>query len=93
MIISHPHPLLHPQSLSLPKKPPLLPHPPQRNSKRIIQIQELLHPHPLFDVVVVPHPHPLAVKSLIIASKKVIVYGISYVLRLVCVSRDIQKVL
>lgn len=80
MIISHPHPLLHPQSsLSLPPHMLLPPHPPQKNSKRMIQIQELLHPHPLLEVVAVPHPHPLAVKSLIVASKKVIVYGISYV--------------
>lgn len=85
MIMSHP--LLHPQSsLSLP--PHTLPLLPQKKSKRIIQIQELLHPHPLLEVVAVPHPHPLAVKSLIVASKKVIVYGISYVLRLVCVSTD-----
>lgn len=80
IMISHPQPLLHPQSLSLPNRPPLLPpHPPQQNSKRMIQIQELLHPHPLLEVVAVPHPHPLADKSLIVASKKVIVYGISYV--------------
>ena len=72
--------LSHPQSEPPPKKLPLLlPQPPQQESNRIIQIKEL-HPHPLLEVVVVPpHPHPLAVKSLIIASKKVIVYGISYV--------------
>ena len=85
------HPLLHPQS-EPPKRPPLFPpHPPQQDSNRIIQIQEL-HPHPLLEVVAVPHPHPLAVKSLIIASKGVIVYGISYGPRLVCVSAVVKKI-
>ena len=80
------HPLLLPQPEPPPKKPPLFPpHPPQQDSNRIIQIQEL-HPHPLLEVVAVLHPHPLAVKSLIVTSKKVIVYGISYESWLVCVS-------
>ncbi len=61
-MLSHPHPL------SEPKLNPLPPHPPQQESKRIIQIIEL-HPHPLL-AVVVPHPHPVAVKSLMIKPPK-----------------------
>ena len=59
----------HPQSEPFPPKnpPPLFPHPPQQQSKRIIQIQE---PHPLLENVDVPHPHPVAVKSLIIITSK-----------------------
>ena len=64
-MLSHPHPL------SEPKLNPLPPHPPQQESKRIIQIIEL-HPHPLL-AVVVPHPHPVAVKSLIFASKRFLI--------------------
>lgn len=81
-MMSHPHPLspLLNRLLPLPH-----PHPPQKKSKRMIQIKEL-HPHPLLEFAEVPHPHPLAVKSLIIASKMDIVYGISYVRMLVCVS-------
>ena len=79
MMLSHPHP----QSELFPKKLPLLPHPPQKKSKKMIQIMEL---HPLLELGVV-HPHPVAVKSLIVfASKRFIVYGLSYVARLVCVS-------
>ena len=79
MMLSHPHP----QSELFPKKLPLLPHPPQKKSKKMIQIMEL---HPLLELGVV-HPHPVAVKSLIVfASKRFIVYGLSYVTRLVCVS-------
>lgn len=59
MIISHP------QSLP-PKKLLLLP--PQQNSKMMIQMK--LHPHPLLEERL-PHPHPVAVKSLIyVASKR-----------------------
>lgn len=59
-MLSHPQP--HP--LSLPPKRDVPLHPPQRESKRIIQMMELFpHPHPLF--VLVPHPQPVAVKSLI----------------------------
>lgn len=61
---SHPHPQPLSQPLLLLKRPlPLFLHPPQKKSKRIIQIQEL---HPLLEEVDVPHPHPVAVKSLII---------------------------
>ena len=78
--------LSHPQSPLLPKKLPPLPQPPQHDSKMIIQMMEL-HPHPLLLFTDVPHPHPVAVKSLIVfASKRFIVYGLSYVARLVCVS-------
>lgn len=86
MMLSHPHP--PPQSELFPKKPLFPPpHPPQQKSKKIIQMKELLHPHPLLGLGVEPHPHPVAVKSLIVfASKRFIVYGLSYVTRLVCVS-------
>lgn len=85
-MLSHPHP--PPQSELFPKKPLFPPpHPPQQKSKKIIQMKELLHPHPLLGLGVEPHPHPVAVKSLIVfASKRFIVYGLSYVARLVCVS-------
>lgn len=75
-MLSHPHPLSE-----LLKKPPpqLLLLPPQQDSKRMIQIMEL-QPHPLLEVVVVLHPHPVAVKSLIVNSlQKVLFYGLSYV--------------
>lgn len=80
--------LSHPQPLSeLLKKLPLFPHPPQRESKIIIQMMEL-HPHPLLESVEEPHPHPVAVKSLIALPPKGFVYGLSYELRLVCVSAN-----
>lgn len=71
-MLSHPHPHPHPQSELLPKKPLLLPHPPQKKSKMMIQIKELLHPHPhpLLEEGDVPHPHPVAVKSLIVLPPK-----------------------
>lgn len=62
MMLSHPHP----QSELFPKKLPLLPHPPQKKSKKMIQIMEL---HPLLELGVV-HPHPVAVKSLIVFASK-----------------------
>lgn len=65
-MLSHPHP----QSELFPKKLPLLPHPPQKKSKKIIQMKELLHPHPLLELEEEPHPHPVAVKSLIIFASK-----------------------
>lgn len=67
-MLSHPHP----QSELLLKKPLLLPHPPQKKSKMMIQIKELLHPHPhpLLEEGDVPHPHPVAVKSLIVLPPK-----------------------
>lgn len=64
MMLSHPHP----QSELFPKKLPLLPHPPQKKSKKMIQIMEL-HPHPLLELGDV-HPHPVAVKSLIVFASK-----------------------
>lgn len=64
MMLSHPHP----QSELPPKKPLLLPHPPQKKSKMIIQMMEL-HPHPLLEREL-PHPHPVAVKSLIVLPPK-----------------------
>lgn len=67
-MLSHPQP--QPQSELLLKKLPLLPHPPQKKSKMIIQIKELLHPHPLLEEGDVPHPHPVAVKSLIVLPPK-----------------------
>lgn len=63
MMLSHPQP----QLLSLLLNKPLLP--PQQHSKRMIQIMEL-HPHPL---LLFPHPHPVAVKSLIYCLQKVFV--------------------
>ena len=82
--------LSHPQPLSLLlKNPPLLPHPPQLESKRRIQMMEQ-HPFPLL-LLLVPHPHPVAVKSLIIASKIFLFYGLSYVAWLVCVSAKMKK--
>ena len=64
MMISHPHP--QSESLFL-EKSPLFPQPllPQKKSKRIIQIKEL-HPFPLLKIEDVLHPHPVAVKSLIV---------------------------
>ncbi len=77
IMLSHPHPLSELLLNKLPPQPLLLP--PQQDSKRMIQIMEL-HPHPLFEVVDVPHPHPVAVKSLIVDSlQKVLFYGLSYV--------------
>lgn len=64
IMLSHPHP----QSEFLMPKPKPLSHPPHKKSKMIIQMKEL-HPHPLL-AEAVPHPHPVAVKSLIIASKR-----------------------
>ena len=64
IMLSHPHP----QSEFLMPKPQPLSHPPHKKSKMIIQMKEL-HPHPLL-AEAVPHPHPVAVKSLIIASKR-----------------------
>ncbi len=73
-MLSQPHPL------SEFRLNPLPPHPPQQESKRIIQIIEL-HPHPLLAVAVPhPHPHPVAVKSLMILPPKgFLFYGLSYV--------------
>jgi len=58
--------LSHPQEQSelLPQRELVLPHPPQKNSKMMIQIMEL-HPHPLLERLDVPHPQFVAVKSLI----------------------------
>ena len=70
----------HPLSELPPNRPlnPLPPHPPQQESKRIIQMMEL-HPHPLLTVLA-PHPQPVAVKSLMILPPKIILfYGLSYV--------------
>lgn len=63
-MLSHPHPLSE-----FPKRP-LFPHPPQKESKIIIQIMEL-HPNPLLlEAVEEPHPQPVAVKSLIVLPPK-----------------------
>lgn len=76
MMESHPHPQSEPL---LPKRLPPLPHPPQKNNKMIIQMKEL-HPHPLLQFADVLHPHPVAVKSLIICClQKIFIYGLSYV--------------
>ena len=80
MMMSHPHP----QSEFPSNKPLPLPHPPQQKSKIIIQMMEL-HPHLLLETLL-PHPHPVAVKSLIVLPPKGFVYGLSYVTWLVCVS-------
>lgn len=74
MMLSHPHP---PSELL--KRPLLPPHPlpPQKKSKKIIQMMEL-HPHPLLESVEAPHPHPVAVKSLIVLPPKGFIYGLSY---------------
>lgn len=59
--------LSQPQPLSLLlKKPPLPPHPPQQDSKRMIQIMEQHPPKPFPLLELDPHPHPVAVKSLIL---------------------------
>lgn len=67
LLLSHPQPLLLP-------KIPLLPQPPQKKRRIIIQIQELLPPpklksplpHPqLLHPQLLSHPHDVADKSLI----------------------------
>ena len=81
----------HPQPLSEfpPKKLPFPPHPPQQDSKRIIQIREL-HPNPLLLLALVLHPHPVAVKSLIYSLQKFFVLCFIICTGLVCVSGIIK---
>lgn len=51
-----------------------------------------LHPPPLFVVTADWHPHPLAVKSLIVLPPILFLfYGLSYAWRLVCVSVQAEK--
>ena len=45
--------------------PQPLPHPPHRHSKMMIQVM-VLHPHPELEDVLDVHPHPVAVKSLML---------------------------
>lgn len=63
------HPLSEPTPNKLEPEPP---HPPQQESKRIIQMIEL-HPLLEFDV---PHPQPVAVKSLIYCLQRVYLWFI-----------------
>ncbi len=83
----------HPLSELPPKRPPnpLPPHPPQQESKRIIQMMEL-HPHPLF-ALLTPHPQPVAVKSLMLLPPK-IYFVLWFIIcgRLVCGSAILKNI-
>lgn len=63
-MLSYPQPLSEPRERQL----PLFPQPPQKNNKMMIQMIELQQP--LLELFDVPHPHPVAVKSLICCLQK-----------------------
>lgn len=65
-MLSHPQPLSELKRLVLPQP---LPHPPHRHSRMMIQVM-VLHPHPELEDVLDVHPHPVAVKSLMVLPPK-----------------------
>lgn len=67
--------LSHPQPSELVRLKPF-PHPPQKKSKRIIQMMELQQP--LLELLEVLHPQAVAVKSLIVLPPRVLCFIMVY---------------